>query len=227
MKKYPYALMVNDEKDPVRVSHELYRRSVIDSADYAQENMQNALIFYDESKVKMYTYAIDSINIDGYIAEFGVFSGGSINFIANSLQENTIYGFDSFEGLQEDWSGYEHPKSTFDLNGILPVVLPNVKLIKGYFKNSLPEWIKDHKDPFSLLIIDCDLYSSTNDILNNINLNQLKEGTIILFDEYFGYPNWRNHEFKSWQEFVKKHNIDYEYLAINHLQTLIKIKKIN
>ena len=27
-------------------------------------------------------------------------------------------------------------------------------------------------------------------------------GTIILFDEYFNYPNWEQHEFKAFQEFV-------------------------
>jgi hypothetical protein len=77
------------------------------------------------------------------------------------------------------------------------------------------------------LIIDSDLYSSANTILNNIGTDQIKDGTLILFDEYFGYINWRNHEFKAWQEFVKKHNIEYDYLAINHMQALVRVRKVN
>ena len=218
--------MINSQGNFMRVSHELQTRAIIDSANYAEKNMSNALVFFDEAKIEMYLYAINNIKIDGYVAEFGVFQGASLNFIAERLPQKTIYGFDSFYGLPEDWSGWEKPRGSFDLQGRLPNVFSNVELINGYFKDSLPKWIKNNTGPFGLLVIDCDIYSSTNDILNNINLNQLQEGTLILFDEYFGYINWRNHEFKAWQEFVKKHNIDYEYLAINHLQVLIKINKV-
>lgn len=218
--------MINSQGNFMRVSHELQTRAVIDSANYAEKNMPNALVFFDETKIEMYLYAVNNIKVDGYVAEFGVFQGASLNFIAELLPEKTIYGFDSFYGLPEDWSGWEKPKGSFNLQGELPNVFSNVKLIDGYFKDSLPKWIKSNTEPFALLVIDCDIYSSTNDILNSINLNQLQEGTLILFDEYFGYINWRNHEFKAWQEFVKKYDIDYEYIAINHLQVLIKINKI-
>jgi hypothetical protein len=39
----------------------------------------------------------------GLILEFGVFSGNSINIIADKFPLRTIYGFDSFEGLPEEW----------------------------------------------------------------------------------------------------------------------------
>lgn len=210
----------------LRVSEELYERSVRDSADYAEKNMPNALVFFDESKNAMYSYALQQKMIDGYIAEFGVWQGAIVNGIALSLPNKKIYGFDSFCGLPEDWNGWELSKGTFNLNGIPPKVLENVELIEGYFEKSLPIWLEKNKDPFSLLIIDSDLYSSANTILNNIGTKQIKKGTLILFDEYFGYINWRQHEFKAWQEFVKKHEIDYEYLAINHLQALIKVKDV-
>ena len=40
---------------------------------------------------------------DGEVLEFGVFSGRSITFAANALPNITVHGFDSFEGLPEDW----------------------------------------------------------------------------------------------------------------------------
>jgi len=210
----------------LRVSEELYERSVRDSADYAEKNMPNALAFFDESKNAMYSYALQQEMIDGYIAEFGVWQGAVVNGIALALPNKKIYGFDSFHGLPEDWTGWEISKGTFNSYGVLPKVLENVELIEGYFEKSLPIWLEKNKDPFSLLIIDSDLYSSANTILNNIGTKQIKKGTLILFDEYFGYINWRQHEFKAWQEFVKKHEIVYEYLAINHLQALIRIEDI-
>lgn len=42
-----------------------------------------------------------------------------------------------------------------------------------------------------------------------------KKGTIIAFDEYMNYPGWQDDEFKAFQEYVKEHNVHYEYLAYN------------
>ena len=65
----------------------------------------------------------------------GVFSGKTINHIAKKIKYN-IYGFDSFEGLPEFWrEGFE--KGTFNLEKKLPIVEPNVKLIKGWFDKTL------------------------------------------------------------------------------------------
>ncbi len=55
---------------------------------------------------------------DGLWLEFGVHAGGTINRIAKYTTK-TIYGFDSFEGLPQDWSGridgngVTYPKGTF------------------------------------------------------------------------------------------------------------------
>jgi hypothetical protein len=216
---------MNEDKE-YKVAEVLMKRAVSDSADYVEKNMDNPLIFFDNLKSKMYSYALNQMVIDGYIAEFGVYKAEVTNAIAKVLPEKTIYGFDSFYGLPEDWSGWEMFKGEFSLNGIKPTVLSNVELVEGLFESSLPNWLKTHKDPFSLLIIDSDTYNSAKTILNNIGTDQIVNGTLILFDEYFGYINWRQHEFKAWQEFVKKYEIDYEYLAINHLQVLIKVKNI-
>jgi hypothetical protein len=206
-----------------RVAHILYERALEDSADYAEQYMTNALVFFDETKLSMYDYAISKISFDGLIGEFGVYQGETVNYLANKITNKTIFGFDSFNGLPEDWVGWEMPKGSFNLDGVLPEVEYNVELVPGYFDKSLPLWVEAHAEPFSLLIIDSDLYSSACSILDILGTKQIVSGTLILFDEYFGHIGWRNNEFKAWQEFVQKHKIEYEYLAINHLQTLVRV----
>ena len=53
-----------------------------------------------------------------FFLEFGVHVGTTINFFSNYV--NKIYGFDSFEGLREDWYGTTSPKGRFNLNKKLP-----------------------------------------------------------------------------------------------------------
>jgi len=43
--------------------------------------------------------------------------------------------------------------------------------------------------------------------------DRIVPGTIILFDEYFNYPNWERHEFKAFQEFVTDRAASYPYLG--------------
>jgi hypothetical protein len=51
-------------------------------------------------------------------------------------------------------------------------------------------------------------------------------GTIILFDEYFNYPNWEVHEYKAFQEFVTKYAVKYRYLAFARQQVAVRIESI-
>ena len=206
-----------------RVADILYERAVEDSANYAQDKMSSCILFFNNRRF-MYSYAIEQLSIDGTIAEFGVFKGDSIKEIAKLVPDKTIYGFDSFYGLKEDWTGSEMPRGAFNVNGDIPKIdNSNVVFVSGYFDQSLPIWLKNNDDIFSFIYIDSDTYEAAHTVLENIGPSRIVKGTVILFDQYFGYNNWREHEFKAWQEFVKKYNINYEYKAINDTQVLVKI----
>ena len=205
-----------------RVSITLSTRAVQRSADYVEKNMPNIVVFTSNSKEQMWDCAIGKLKIDGYIAEFGVFKGTSLNYLANLIYPNPIFGFDSFLGLEEDFS-LDCPKGNFNLNGVLPEVLDNVTLVKGSFSESLPKWLLDNDGPFSLINIDCDTYQATTTVLNALGPTRIVSGTFILFDEYFGFYGWEQHEFKAWQEYCKKHNLKYRYVAVGHLQVLIEV----
>ena len=157
----------------------------------------------------------------GLYLEFGVAAGHSINFIAKEIQTD-IHGFDSFEGLDEEWNGL--PDKAFSLDGKIPKVEKNVIIHKGYFNNTVEAFFNDNSDKISFMHIDCDLYSSTQIVLN-LSVNNLAIGSVILFDEMVGYDGFEDHEFKAFNEFVSKYNVKYECLGINYLtgQVLIRI----
>lgn len=35
----------------------------------------------------------------------------------------------------------------------------------------------------------------------------------MLFDEYYNFPRWQQHEYKAFQEFVSRTGVEYEYIA--------------
>lgn len=164
---------------------------------------------------------------DGLNLEFGVFKGHTINLCAIKQPNRTFYGFDSFEGLPEDWrKGFL--KGHFNLNGFLPNVNSNVKLVKGLFSDTLQDFLDEHKEHVSYVHIDCDLYSSTKYVLETLK-DRFVVGTVLLFDEFYNYPGWEEGEFKAWMEFAENNsNFEYEFLGynINHEQVAIKITKV-
>ena len=38
-------------------------------------------------------------------------------------------------------------------------------------------------------------------------------GAVILFDEYYNFPRWQQHEFKAFQEFIASSGATYEYIG--------------
>jgi hypothetical protein len=62
------------------------------------------------------------------------------------------------------------------------------------------------KKAVAFLHVDCDLYSATKTVLEQV-APPLVEGTVIVFDEYFNYPGWQHREFKACAEF------GYDYIG--------------
>ena len=170
---------------------------------------QYPLLFWQ--KYDGFDYAFDAAQLDGLILEFGVAHGASIRKLA-SMTDQVIHGFDSFQGLPESWSHL--PKGAFNANGHVPLAPDHVKFHVGLFDQTLPSFLINNEEPIKFLNIDCDLYSSTKTIFDLIE-SRIVSGTVIFFDEYFGYKNWRNHEFKAFQEAASEFGWQYEYLAFS------------
>ena len=144
---------------------------------------------------------------------FGVGFGNSIRFIA-SLTGRRVYGFDSFEGLPEAWS--KEPKGMYTTRGILPEVPGNVKLKAGWFKETLPAFAAQLTEPLVFANVDCDLYSSTCEVLETLG-HLFPVGCIICFDEYIGYETWLEDEHRAFQEFAARTGRSYRYLAFSFM----------
>ena len=150
--------------------------------------------------------------------EFGVATGQTINYISQ-FTKGDVFGFDSFEGLPEFWkSGCE--KGTFSSNGIPPLVNDNVKLIQGWFNETLPGFVQTQLEntgkKISFIHIDCDLYSSTKSILDHLK-NYIDKDCIIIFDELVNYHTYDGDtgELKAFYEFILENNVKYNWIGIN------------
>jgi Macrocin-O-methyltransferase (TylF) len=191
--------------------HQLQKIALTETLPYIQDRMSGAVCLKNSGEI--FNYLIHKIDPEGLIMEFGVFKGRTITLIASKVSSD-VHGFDSFEGLPEDWGGWKHPAGYFSLNGKLPNVPDNVILHKGWFNETLPEFTKKHKKNASLIHIHCDLYSSTKTVLDEL-ADRIVPGTLLVFHEYFNYYGWKEHEFKAFQEFVAKNGIKYKYLAFS------------
>jgi hypothetical protein len=182
-----------------------------ESVAYIIANMADALVRDD--RFDLLTLALSRAPADGLILEFGVEKGASLRHLA-ALTPRIVHGFDSFEGLPGDWGGTKEAKGAFDLKGRLPKHPPNAQLHVGWFDSTLPKFLATDPSAAALIHVDCDIYSSTVTIFEALK-DRIKPGTIIVFDEYFNYPGWRNHEYKAFQEFIAATGHTYSYLGFS------------
>ena len=110
------------KKNIPTVPERLLDEAIKKSSKYAEEHMQDAMMFFKQDDLRNYCITLlkQELISDSYYLEFGVFKGKSINLFSSKLPQITFNGFDSFEGLQEDWKGWALPKGSFDLKGNLP-----------------------------------------------------------------------------------------------------------
>ncbi len=145
-------------------------------------------------------------------AEFGVSRGnGAKHFLEYLPKNNRIYLFDSWEGLPEAWENHKE--------GQYRAPVPDFKdgranLIKGLFEDTIETWVKTQKQPLGFIHMDADLYSSTILTLNHLD-PLIVPGTVVLFDEYYNYSGWINHEHRAFMEYVENHNREFRYIGKN------------
>lgn len=166
-------------------------------------------------------HALDAATVKGLTLEFGVYHGRSLRLIAERVPSG-IHGFDSFRGLPEDWTEAEGAGS-YSTGGRKPEVSEHVTLHEGWFEETLPDFMAAHRQPVRLAHIDCDLYSSTRTVLEHIG-PRLREGSILVFDDYLGFPGWREHEYRAFQEFSRESSLEWRYLAFDLLDRQVAVE---
>lgn len=156
--------------------------------------------------------------------EFGVFKGYAFwqaQKIANEhgLQNMRFFGFDSFKGLPKV-QGRDETKEDVFYEGQYSCSKDNVVenlnskgvdwnrtfLIEGFFEDSLNAKAKEkyRMNKIAVALIDCDLYSSTVEVLGFIK-NLLNNKTILIFDDWncFDGDNEKGQR-KAFREFLAR-----------------------
>jgi hypothetical protein len=137
--------------------------------------------------------------------ECGVGRGGCLALMAfYAGLNNKIYGFDSFEGMpaitNEDLGDYNKTSPTqgfgsvgYNISGGIDTVrtlfknlkipMQNVKLIKGFFEDSIKADIINEVGNIAILRLDGDWYNSTMVCLERL-YDKVVDGGVIIIDDY-------------------------------------------
>lgn len=159
------------------------------------------------ANVKIILHLLNQVtSIEGAICECGVFRGKTIIpmalFLNKQKSNKIIYGFDSFEGLDETvkidlklggmnfFSKQVHGFNETSIENVSRKIKKwklesRITLVKGYFKETLPQ----HGDKmFSFVHLDCNLYQSYKECMEFF-YPRINKGAVILLDEY-NDPPW-------------------------------------
>lgn len=154
----------------------------------------------------------------GTALEFGVGTGTSTRIIA---QHMPVIGFDSFEGLPENWRpGY--PKGAFRAS---PPAIARVRLVTGLYADTLPWFDFEGITGIGLVHVDCDLYLSTATAFEWMG-PWLRPGTLVVFDEYHGYLGAEDHEQRAWLEWADRAAATWTPLAVGLEQLALRIDAV-
>jgi hypothetical protein len=165
---------------------------------------------------------------DGLLLDLGVWLGWSTRLMSDASGRQ-VYGFDTFEGLVEDWQIDDQvliKQGTFSLSeplaqrsmqdtgvsmhdGVPAALGRKVQFIKGSTYETLSPFLSDRPAaPIALFHMDLDTYESCLHGLETCK-DRFVEGSILVFDEYLV----TNAEMLAFFEFQSKYELEWRYRA--------------
>jgi hypothetical protein len=165
---------------------------------------------------------------DELLLDLGVWLGWSTR-LTSDASDRTVFGFDTFEGLVEDWQIDDQAvikSGTFSLaeplaqrfirdtgvslrNGVPDALGRKVQFIKGSTYETLDPFLADRPAaPIRLFHMDLDTYESCLHGLETCK-DHFVEGSILVFDEYLV----TNGEMLAFYEFQSKYELEWRYRA--------------
>ena len=194
---------------------------LLESWDHAMRHRApGSAVLWDGPRAVLH-FALGCAVREGLVMEFGVAHGNTINALAGHTDQ-AVHGFDAFEGLPERWG--DLPAGAYSLDGRLPEVRDNVELHVGWFEDTLPDFLGGNREPLRLANVDCDLYGSTQTVLQALG-ERVQPGSVLVFDEYFMGQDWREHEYRAFREAAAAFGWRYVYRALSVLtrQAVIEV----
>jgi hypothetical protein len=160
----------------------------------------------------LYEYVFNEKKLDDEIIylEFGVSGGHSFSWWVkkNHHPASKFIGFDTFEGLPEDWGGFK--KGAMTTNTQIPQFDDTrISFKEGLFQKTLPSFLQTlDKSKRKVIMMDADLYSSTLYVLTSL-APWMKKGDIIFFDQF----NVPMHEFRAFHDFKESFYLKFQLIG--------------
>jgi len=211
------------EKEKITPLDVAWVMAVKESAEFFYQDMCKSMLFDNVQQLRNHLMNLTHKE-QGFFIECGVCGGNSINAMADILTKlgsnNKFVGFDSFHGLCEDWTGTPYTANAVTRNGNLPEVRSNVELIPGRVETTIPAFFQNRARNISFLHLDMDTYSPTLFVLEHLR-PKLVKGSVILFDELYGYPGWKNHEWRALNEVFDRE--EYKFIGFSSVAAAIRL----
>ena len=202
-------------------------------------------IDYVNDKYDIDKLIIDNYSSEYDIYQFGTFQGYTLSGLflyikENNLNFNNFIGFDSLQGLpcenldinnnihwkpgqysisnilnKDDISVNEYKEYLFSTQKIPIEYENNIVIFKGFYETSLNDDLLKYLKPALFIDIDCDIYTSTIQVLDFIFKNKLYVNgkTIIRYDDWANNNmEYQTGQSKAHLEITQKHNINCELL---------------
>lgn len=195
--------------------NQLYRSRQFHSRTQVMDEACQVMDFPYEKRRDFYAYLYNRVlgraPVD-YL-EFGVATGESFRcwLGLDRHAESRFIGFDSFEGLPENWQA-DSPMGAYSTGGRVPEVDdPRASFVKGLFQDTVDAFSLGFAPQNRLVMhLDADLYSSTLYVLMAMN-RHVRPGTLLLFDEFSarGFTD----EFAALEDFCSACRRDYRVVA--------------
>lgn len=170
----------------------------------------------------------------GFLAEFGVGRGKSLNHIADMTDE-TVHGFDRFRGMMlstaptlDDFAAFDGedagtsqslaaaPEAGRELCQVLDRCQVrfafNARLWPGSFCEALPVFLDEVRAPARFVHIGCKLYQSVHDVLFGLE-DRIGRGTVVQFERLWNCWGWQDQAYRALREFAEATGQEFRFLA--------------
>ena len=206
----------------------LWERSAVESVDFVEEHLGEALVFSDETK--FFHFVIQKIlkqKLEGDSHIFRAQDNGNGLYFYFDLNHVPYFKCkpllrcllhideESFRSLADVWKGNLSVKD---------IVSDGTSSSDN---NDMDSFFMPHASECSsvrFISIEGGTSEVSETILKEFE-KHLKPGVLILFGELIGYPHWKNGQYRAWKSIVEVYGFKFRYLGFCNHQALVEIIK--
>lgn len=194
-----------------------------DPESYYYKNFVRSLFAAELQLVRDLLFDIQDRSVPGEFAEFGIYRGDWVNRLYDESRsiglEREIWGFDSFQGLSDPdpenddpfWKAGMFSASVELVRSLVKAdQRPDIKLVEGFFADSLSKKEAQSLGLISYARIDCDIYQPTVECLDYLT-DRLSHGSVLVFDDWsFDTRLGETRAFAEWTS--RASHLEFEFL---------------